>query len=243
METEKKSQLKTILIIVGAFILCFGIGFYLGKRYLTPKEPEIIDSVETEMDVESPEISSLIPQLLAGGDCSSIEIYANDHKVTVKDLSSDVLYRVTAFGSYQSKGIESMSLEDFDSDIQTYFDTGYLFNPEEISYQGECMPYVYDAETQRFTKQESACGVICGPNSSRYMVARAYIKDDVLKVYVKVLFGSEAESTNFYRDYGREEFVTNDVDNLDTYLYQGKDYIFTFQKVEDQYLFTSSEAM
>lgn len=244
-ENKDIQSIKTVFIVLGVLIVCFALGFFIGRRYLVPEpQPEVIEPVEVEIDVEDASIKDLIPQLVSGGDCWNIEIYANDHKVTTKDLSNETLFNVTAFSKFYAKGIESMPLDEFDSAIQTLFDTGYKFDPEAIDYAGQgCYPYTYDAETQRFTKQETACGGVCGPNSTQYLVARAYLKEDVLRVYVKVLFGSQAESTNFFSDYNRTQFVTNDADNITAYLHQGNDYIFTFNKVEDNYVFVSSEEM
>lgn len=246
MDQEKKDaqSIKTVFIVLAILIVCFLLGFFVGRRYLVPEKPQVIESIETELDVEDETIRDLIPQLVAGNDCWNIEIYANDHKVTTKDLTNETLFNVTSFASFYAKGIESMSLEDFDSEIQTYFDVGYAFDPEAIDYTSHaCFPYTYDAETQRFVKQETACGGVCGPNSSQYLVTRAYVKDDVLKIYVKVLFGSQAESTNFFSDYARTQFITNDADNITAYLHQGNDYVFTFNKIEDHYVFVSSEEM
>ena len=61
------------------------------------------------------------------------------------------------------------------------------------------------------------------------MIERALKKEDSLLIYVKVLFGSQAESTNFFRDFERTEVVTNDYENIESYMDQGKDYVFTFQ--------------
>ena len=98
-----------------------------------------------------------------------------------------------------------------------------------------------DAESKTFKKHETACGGTCGPNSSRYKITSAVEKDNVLRVYVRVLFGSQAENTKFYSDYGRVNFVTDDVEKLNEYYEDGGHYLFTFYKEDGYYVFVSSE--
>ncbi|MBP5678391.1 MAG: hypothetical protein J6X28_01000 [Bacilli bacterium] len=245
-ETEHSST-KNYVIIISVIFVFFIIGYWIGARFLVPKpkneEEPFIEVMETEVDIDDPEISHLISQLVAGGDCWNIDTYCNDHKVTTKNLPIERIFQVTELASFYSKGIESVSLEDFDTEIQMYFDTGYTFNPETMDFTSQCFQYTYDLETQRFIKNSQVCEATCGANSSQYMIERALKKEDSLLIYVKVLFGSQAESTNFFRDFERTEVVTNDYENIESYMDQGKDYVFTFQMKEDHYIFISSEAL
>ena len=246
-EVDQEQSFITFVIVLAIVLFCFWIGYSLGNRYLVPKvEPEEVpeEKLETEMDTEDPEVKDLISRLVAGPDCWNIDYYTNDTKVTTKTLPIERIFQVTSIASFSSKGVESITLEDFDTEIQKYFDTGYTFNPETISYQGpECFDYSYDAEEQRFIKQENVCESTCGPNSSQYLITRAVKREDSLLIYVKVLFGSQAESTNYFSDYERTNFITNDPESLDENLRYGTDYFFTFKLVEDNYVFVSSEKM
>ena len=244
-EKKKDQSLKNVLIVMGILVLFFFVGYAIGVHFM-PKEveDEIIEDVETEYEVDDPIVVNLMSTLISGDDCWSIETYANDHKVSVKDIPSDRLYKVVELNSFYSKGIEAMSIEDFDTEIQNYFSIGYHFDPDSIDYSGAgCFQYSYDSDTQTFTKQENECEAVCGPNRTQYIITRAVEKDLTLNIYIKVLFGSQAESTNFYKDYERLEFITNDYENIADYMYKGEDYIFTFQKVNDRYLYVSSEIM
>ena len=244
-KTEEKNDtsFSKVIIVFIVLILFFCVGFVVGL-YLIPSEPEqeeILD-VEVNYDPTDSQITELISRLIAGTDCWSIEDYTNDHVVTVKDISNERIYQVTELASFYSKGIESMSIEDFDSEIQNYFSIGYSFDPEKIDYQGVgCFQYQYDPLTTKFQKMETACGGVCGPNRTQYVISRAVESGLMLKVYVNVLFGSQSESVKFYSDYERLNFVTDDYENIDQYLLQGNEYVFTFEKVNDQYLFVSSE--
>ena len=245
---EKEDQsFKSIIIVMVLLVVFFCGGYFLGT-FLTPKEKEVKEEkpeiMETQYDTDDEKIVSLISRLVAGTDCWNIEIYTNDHPVTVKDIPSERIYQVVELASFYSKGIETVRIEDFDAEIQKYFGKGYLFEPEKIDFNGSnCFQYTYDKETKIFTKRETACGGTCGPNRTQYKITRAVEKEQVLKIYVKVLFGSKAESTNFYSDYARTNFVTNDYEHIEEYIHKGEDYIFTFEKVDNHYVYVSSEEM
>ena len=109
-ENKDIQSIKTVFIVLGVLIICFALGFFIGRRYLVPEpQPEVIEPVEVEIDVEDASIKDLIPQLVSGGDCWNIEIYANDHKVTTKDLSNETLFNVTAFSKFYAKGIDFLT--------------------------------------------------------------------------------------------------------------------------------------
>ncbi len=243
-ENKKKKSIIRIIILIVAIGLCFGLG-YLVATLANPKPnipvEEEVEEVETTIEVDEA-ITHLVDRLVAGDGCNGIEFYTNDHKVTVKDITNERLFKITELESFSSKGIESMSIEDVDTEIQKIFSKGYLFKPEEIDYKdSNCFQYTYDKDKQIFTKQETACGGSCGPNRDYYKVVNAVEKNDVLNVEVKVLFSSGGESMNIYSDYERLNLVTNDAEHIEDNLDKGSSYIFTFEKVDNNYLFVSSE--
>ena len=144
--------------------------------------------------------------------------------------------------SYDSKTIKEISLKDFQESIKHYFKEGYTFDPSKVHYNGaSCFPYTYNADLEKFVFQETSCGGTCGPNRSQYKITGAVEKNSILKVDVKVLFGSQAEDVKFYSDYQRTNFVTDDYENIEDYYKNGGEYLFTFEKVDGYYVFSSCE--
>ena len=241
-EKKENNSLIKVILILAVLVVFFGIGFVIAKHFIPVEETDIeIEEVVTTYDEDDSMIQTLLSQLTVGEDCWIIEEYANDHKVSVKDLSNTRIYEVTSINSFYSKGVESVDIEDFDTEIQKYFAIGYSFEPEKTNDSVGCNPYSYDSETQKFIGSKLACGSTCGPNRSQYKVMGATEKDLILTVSVRVLFGSQAEQIAFYSDYERTNYITDDYEHLDDYYKEGDEYLFTFEKVEDHYVFVSSE--
>ena len=244
-ETEEVEKLefspKSVIIAFILMVLFFFVGYCIGNMWLSPEDEDVVNN-QTKYAVDDVAIVELMERLFAGTDCNQIEVFTNDHKIFVNDLSNEVLFQVTELASFAPKGVETMSITDFDTEIQKYFAKGYEFNPEAINYQGkECFSYYYDAPSKTFGKQETACGGTCGPNHTQYKIVKAVSQDDILRVTIKVLFGSQAESVAFYSNYERTEYVTDDYENIDKYFDKGASYIFTFSKVDDNFVYESSE--
>ena len=234
-------SIKSVIITLFFMVLFFFVGYCIGNNWLSPEDSETLNN-QTKYAIDDVMIVDLMERLFAGTDCNAIEVFTNDHKIFVNDLSNEVLFQVTELASFAPKGVETMSIADFDTEIQKYFAKGYEFNPEEINYQGrECFSYYYDAPSKTFGKQETACGGTCGPNSTQYKIVKAVSQDDILRVTIKVLFGSQSESVAFYSNYERTEYVTDDYENIDDYFDKGATYIFTFSKADDNFVYESSE--
>ena len=246
MGTKRKprkddNNFRKYVTITVTIIVVFGVGYLvgLGSMYLVSKK-NVSEKYNKIENLEDSRVASLISNLIAGVDCWNIEEYANDHKVTVKDLSSERIFQVVQWGSFYDKKT-SASLDEFNSEIQKYFSIGYSFDPEQIQYSGNCNPLHYNAERKEFYLSKLACMDACGPNSTQYKIVDVEDNGFDLKVTIRVLFGSQAESVHFYSDYARRHYITDDYEHLDSYFNQGDTYQFTFLRVDDNYLYVSSE--
>lgn len=241
-EIIHKFSLKKYGALLIVSLLVFGIGYLLGviSMNMVPKK-DILEYKKIEKANDS-RVTSLMSKLMAGSDCWNVEDYANDHKVDVKNISNDRIYQVVQWGSFYDKGVASISLEDFNSEIKNYFSIGFNFDPDGINQNhSNCNPYVYDDEKQEFTGLKISCQDLCGPNRTLYKITNVEDNGFDLKVTIHVLFGSQAERVAFYSDYERSNYVTDDYDHLDKYYKEGDAYLFTFLRVDEKYLYVSSE--
>lgn len=248
-EAQDDTSLKTIFIVLLILIGCYCGGYFIGIRLIPARSKDtktVISNSNKEIDykVTDEKIVHLMERLMVGFDCWNIETYANDKTITPKELSNDKIFEVVSLSSYSPKNVNSFSLDEFIEESKKYFKDEFEFNPEKINYSGKnCLPYKYDLNDKIFKKQETACGGNCGPNRSQYKIISAIEKSNVLRIGVKVLFGSQAEDVKFYSDYERKNFVTDDYEKLDDYLEKGDSYLFTFEKADGYFVFVSSEKM
>lgn len=251
-KSEKKSEkpkvepFSTVLLILVLLLAFYGVGYFIGTN-LVPQEEKRVDTTSNQKkqdgtyDVESPKIVRLLSNLVSGNSCQ-IEEFANSQVITVKDLFSERIFQIVEYGSLLPSDVSEISLEDFQKEISHYLADGYTFDPLKIDFSKICSSYTYDSKNLVFKREEKECSSPCGVNESQYQITKAAYHDEVLTLTVRVLFGSSAESTNYYKDYLRTEFVTNDIDQLDSYFSQGGEYIFTFKDDNNHFVFVSSKA-
>ena len=237
---QEDSSIKNVVIIMIVLIVFFGVGYFIGTKLISEPE-EVVTHEEVEYELDDPMIVKLINDLVAGYPCSYLEVYTNDKTVTSEDIPNELLYRVGE-ESFDSSDKKSITIKDFKSELNKHFSVGYSFEPDTIDYNGAgCYKYRFDSISQEYVKKDISCEDSCSPNGTQYIITRAVGKDLDLKVYVKVLFGSNDESIKFYSDYERKKYLTDDYDKIEKYYYKGSEYEFIFQKVDDNYLFVSSE--
>ncbi|MBR3210946.1 MAG: hypothetical protein IKF71_03290 [Bacilli bacterium] len=236
----KKQSLKKFLAILVVFLLVFGIGYILGIGSMNMVPNLDIQEYKKITEVEDERVKNLVDTLMAGGDCWNVEDYANDHKVDVKNIPDERLYQVVQWGSFYKKGPSTVPLNDFIAEMKNYFSIGFNFDPSKINKE-TCNPYSYNEEKQEFVALKIACIDQCGPNRTLYKIMDVEDNGFDLKVTVNVLFGSQAESVHYYADYERLQYITDDYENIDQYFDQGNSYLFTFLRVDEKYLFVSSE--
>ena len=236
-----KNIKKYIYPLVAVFVV-FGIGYFVGLGSMKILSKKDTSNGYQKIDiVDDAVVTTLMKNLTAGSDCWNIEEYANDHKVDVKSISDERIYQVVQWGSFYNKGKSTITLDEFNAEIKNYFSIGYSFDPNKISSSSSCNPFSYNENTQEFVALKLACQDLCGPNKTQYKIMD--VEDDGfhLTVTVNVLFGSQAEKVAYYSDYERTNFITDDYEHLDQYYDQGDSYLFTFLRVDNQYLYVSSE--
>lgn len=241
-----------ILFIVSSF---FG-GYYMGANKdirtvinkisnATKKKKKTTEVTETKeekkVDLADSKIANLIPNLLKGFDCWTIEEFANDKKIVANDISAQRAFTIAETNTFYFSRKQIISFDEYNNEIKKFLGSSYLFNPEKIEYGGEnCPQFEYQKDSKEFIRRPNNCGGVCGNNVSVYRVINGKYENDNLILIVKVLFGSR-EGTNFYKDYNKMKFITNDPDNLDNSLGQGGEYQFTFREEQGNYVFVSSE--
>lgn len=242
-EPQQQDSLKMVFLVLIILFSFYFIGYFLGTLIVPKQEKKIMEEVpkNVEYEVDSPKIVNLISRLFSGMNCWVVEDFAKDKMVSVKDLSSERIYEIVHYGSLIPNQVDKITLADFQKEINNYLADGYLFDAENIDYTYlSCYQYQYHEDDQTFYRSEMVCGGVCGPNRTQYKIVKAKEEDDILNVEIRVLFGSQQESTSFYADYNRSQFVTDQVDDLDSYFDQGSLYLFTFKKKDNHYLFVSS---
>ena len=246
----------TVFIVLLFIVASFLGGYYTGanedlrtvvnkisnatkKKKTSPTETE--NKEEKKVDLADSKIANLIPNLLKGFDCWAIEEFANDKKIVANDISAQRAFTIAETNTFYFSRKQLISLDEYNNEIKKFLGSSYLFNPEKIEYGGEnCPQFEYQKASKDFVRRPNNCGGVCGNNVSVYRVINGKYENDNLVLIVKVLFGSK-EGTNFYKDYNRMKFITNDPDSLSNSLGQGGEYQFTFREEHGNYVFVSSE--
>lgn len=248
------STFVTVFIVVLFLVAAYCAGYYMGSHFdITVKNQssngeKSSDTKEKQADknvieysLTDSKIANLIPNLVKGINCWTIEEFANDRRIVSNDIPNQRAYIVAEVNTFYPSGRQSVTLEEYTNEVRKFFGKNYQFDPELVRYNdATCPQYEYQKESRQFIRRQTSCGGTCGPNKSIFKVIRAVDTDGVLVMDVKVLFGSR-EGTNFYRDYQKTKLVTNDPNTLDSSIGQGGEYKFTFKNENDNYVFVSSE--
>lgn len=219
---------KNVLLLI--FILCLGLGFTIG--YLSiPKEN---NNINNKFSLE--DANEIIENFTIGYGCNNIEEYTKKEFVTNKDISNDRAFQVVQYLEF-NQDINAITLEDVKRKIALYFGDDYVFNPDKIS--NSCNLFNYNNEDKIFYRDKEFCVVNCSNNQTLYKVKDINKDNDYIDIYINILFNSQAESMNYYKDYARKELV--DYDDISSYIEEGDLYLFRFKKIGSYYQFVSSQ--
>lgn len=245
VEPKKSSPIGVIILVIILMIGCLVGGYFLNESGILSgdkkdtEEQEEKEPVVTNYEVTDAKVAKLIDNLDRGildDSCKTIELYANDKKVGVNDITTQKAYRI-AETDYYNSGKDSISLDEFTKTVQKYLGKDYNFNPADGMGKDKCMSYVYSAASKAFNKQETACGGTCGPRTN-YKLVKAVDTDGTLVLSAKVIFAS---SDGFYSDYAKTNKIGSFEENNETLFSKGSDYKFTFKLEDGNYVFVSSE--
>ena len=259
-KSKKKRPLVGIvivIIIVLLMIACFICGFLLSEVKIVNKAVEDGEKIDKDTKTEEPtqkvyditdeKVSKLIDHILLGynSECTQLERFTNDKKVTVNDIPNIAAYHIAAGNEFTidiNNKPDSISLDDFNKAIAKYLGKNYKFNPESIDYKDStCPQYYYDKNTKTFKKQETACGWTCGPRTT-YKLTKAVETDGVLELDVKVIFAQlTSGKEGYYSDYQKTNKIGTIEEFGDSLFEKGTSYKFTFKNEDGNYIFVSSE--
>ena len=248
------NNILTVLIVLLFVVSAFFGGYFLGGNYdfteYIPKFSFNFGGNKTEakeetksssIEITDSAIVNLVPDLLRGSECWTIEEFVTDKKIVANDIPSQRAYAVAENNSFYFAGKETITLQEMTEEIQKYFGTNYHFYPELVSYESTACPqYQYNEQERVFVRAQRDCRGTCPNNTTAYKVVKANTSKDTLTIVIKVLFGSK-EGTNFYGDFNKTKLITNNPNEVSSALSQGAEYIFTFQKENGRYVFLSSE--
>ena len=249
---EKKEEKKTngvlVTVLVVLLLLVFtGFGYAIGgvrlnkqtmKKVSTTVEEKEQNNKTTMTVYETTDekITSLLDTLFSFPTCNVVDMYAKDTVVTNKDITNLQAYNMVQKNYWNQ---ESVSLEEFQKAIHKYLGKDYTFDPTSINYQGEtCPQFNYDASSQTFKKQETACGWTCGPVGTHYQITKAVEENGVLTLSLRVVFGDGGST--FYADSKHNTVLVNDVNEYTTVPYaKGNLYKVVYKLEDGNYVFNS----
>lgn len=255
IEEKKNNSVWKILLIIVLMIGCFTSGYFINDILKTDKKnekEEIKDNqkeekepIVTNYEITDAKVANLIDNLLRGGfnygACQSLEVFVNNNKVETKDISNLAVYHIVEMNEFYEKK-NSFTLDEMNNAIKKYFGKDYVFNPNNVDYNGQSCPhYNYDNSSKTFNKQEAACGGTCGPTTS-YKLEKAVDTDGILELSIKVVFTSTTEGKDgYYSDYQKTNQIGTFEDNQDNLYIHGSNYKFTFKLEDGNYVYVSSE--
>lgn len=253
--SNNKKVLKRLILLIVAFIivvlavsyLCVFIirlifggkavddGTKVGNR--VSEEGQVV-----EHDPDGGMYTVSIEKLIAGGNsCATIEEFANDHKVEVKDVSQLRAYYAAESDSFHDGSKDSISLEEFTNAVKNIFGDDYDFRPEEIDFSNNCSKYKYNSSSKKFVKSKNTCKYSCNLYETSYKVVKVIEEYGKYTLDVKVLFIDKDKELVYYSDFGREKVEEDAIflGNLD--YSKGATYRFIFESKGSNYYFVSSE--
>ena len=259
---KKKSPIGLIILIIILMCGCLVGGYFINEKGLiklgSEKETKEEKKKETKKEEKEPvvtnyavtdaKVAKLIDNILQykpGVMCGRITLLAMDKKFGVNDIDNDGAWSIAMT---DLSGKDKITLDEVSNIIKKYLGKDYKFEPKS-SYEAYCSGiYEYDESSKTFNKKpvEGGCGGSCGPAASNYRMVKAVDTDGVLKIDVKVVFGSEGVNNGnqdaFYSDYARTNVIGDANQNSIEDLYdKGADYQFTFKLEDGNYVFVSSE--
>ena len=247
---KKKSPIGIVILMIILMIGCLVGGYFINESGILSKDKKDTEEkgkdkkdpvVVTNYDVTDEKVVNLISNLTSGGfDCQVLKIYANDHKVTVEDISADRAFRIAEKEIFNS-GKESYTLDEMSNIVKKYLGKDYKFNPVNQMGKGDCYSYYYDGSSKEFKKQQTACGGTCGP-MTRYKLVSAVDTDGELILKAKVIFVTyDEKNEGYYSDYAMTNRIGSYEEDSEYLLSKGSDYKFTFKLEDGNYVFVSSE--
>ena len=250
---ENKGKGKNIAIIVLSIVLIIVLGFICYDKFLT-KEKKVkpdckcpkCENCNTEIEKTKSNVVSelLIDKYLKGeppANCSTIEYFANDKKVTPNNIPN--LYAANVVISDMNYLPDTIESNDFTNMIKSYFGKNYDFNVESLKNSNDLANYEY---TDKFVKRSNNWGGTCGPVSD-YRVIDTKKEGTSLEINIKVLFAGKDENGMFidkyYSDYNRSNLIKSDEYPTEKDFQRGSTYkfIFDYNLDNNQYLFASCE--
>jgi len=250
---EKKEKGKNIVIIMLIIILIIALGFICYDKFLIKEKtikqdcncPEC-EKCNTEIEKTKSNVMSelLIDKYLNGeppANCSTIEYFTNDKKITSNDISN--LYAANVVISDMNYLPDTIESNDFTKMIKAYFGKNYDFNVDSLKNSNDLANYQY---TDRFVKRSNNWGGTCG-QASDYRVIDTKKNGTSLEINIKVLFAGKNENGMFidkyYSDYSRSNLIKSDENPTDKDFQKGSTYkfIFDYNLDNNQYLFASCE--
>lgn len=219
---------KRLLIII-----CICLGIIIG--YISIKNNNI--SLKEKMTIE--EAEEIIKNFTIGYGCNNIEEYTKNIVVTNKDVSNDRAFQVVQYLEFNSKEYNAITLENVKRKIARYYGDDYEFDPKKLT--SKCSLYSYNLEDKIFYRTNEFCVNNCSNTETIYKVRDFDVDDGILIINVYVLFNSQSESTNYYKDYDRRNVV--DDGDITEMTYSGDIYQFRFKKYGNNYQFISSKLM
>lgn len=249
---EKKSNgvLVTVLIVFLLIVFtCFGYaagGVRVTESVVKESSKEVKEKNESQSsskvtvyETTDEKITSLLGTLFSMPGCGTgIETFINNSKVETKDVTNLQAYHMVQKNHWND---EAISLDDFQKEVHKYLGKDYVFEATSVDYKGETCPiFNYDAASQTFKKQETACGWTCGPVGTHYLVTKAIEEDGMLKLTLRVVFGDD--NSSFYADFNHSKLLDSNVNEYTLVPYEkGSAYLVTYKLEDGNYVFVSSE--
>ena len=168
--------------------------------------------------------------------CGTAHIYFTNSKITAANIPNDLAYN-TISGKY-FQDTTTISGDQIKKDVQEAFGKDYVYQGNDALAAGkQCSSHYYDAASNTYPYQTTACGGTCGPNVPIYVVTKATEDNGVLVLDLKVVF--KDGEYDYFSDSAKTNRITASYDTAA--LKNGSKYRFTLKQEDGNYVFVSSE--
>lgn len=282
-EEKKVEEVKTVstnqngnkkgssVIIIILLIAVLGLGGYiaydkiLGNAKTDDTEEKTNKDEKTDtkkeekvenLDVTNKEVTTLFKSVTnANGHYCGVSELFKDKKVAANDIDNDLasdiaLYNIRMNGKELNEGV-TFTKKEMNDTIAKLFGKDYKYTHGDIK---NCPSVKYDANTEIYKVQPSACGGTCGPKNY-VKIVKATKTNSKIELSIRVLFVGDTDVTNaagnayprYYKDSNKtvEVELQRDYDNIpyetDENYQKGSLYKMIFTNEDGNYVFTSSE--
>lgn len=239
-----KKNIIILVLFVVIFIMSIIIGVNSGKKCdkgvtETPTDDEVVF-----VEVTNDEIQTLYENInnAIGMPCGLSNVYFTGNRVTVADLSYEMLFKIGSYPILKNDYKINYSLDSVTANINKFFGSKVQFKADTYN---STPSYKYNYDTGSYEYQNDT-GLVksCTEGKNIVRMVKATKSNSKIEIYFRVIFTKDGK---YYKDSSHSTELTNliregnTVSTIGSNMRQGSLYKMVFAKEKNYYVFVSSE--